>query len=279
MQKSDPKKDDTLNLLMIGNSGCYYYVEELYAIAKAAGVKMRVCNLYYSGCKLDQHWEWLRGNENKYEYFFTDENGKRSKKNVSLKTALKQENWDFISLQQGSSVFFGDYDEGMQKTKGYAKNLFDYLKKEFPLSQFYWHQTWAYQVGYDRSNGTVPDKATQDALHEKLHRMSNFIALENNASIIPAGDAWYLARQNPLIGDNLCARLGVKDDKGDNYHDGDIGGGQYLNACTWFEVLTGKSCIGNSFRPDYDLSNEKIIELQKAAHEAVAAIYGADFAK
>ena len=53
MQKSDPKEDDTLNLLMIGNSGCYYYVEELYAIAKAAGVKMKVCNLYYSGCKLD----------------------------------------------------------------------------------------------------------------------------------------------------------------------------------------------------------------------------------
>ena len=48
-QKTDPALDDTLNLLMIGNSGCYYYVEELYGLAEAAGIKMRVCNVYYSG--------------------------------------------------------------------------------------------------------------------------------------------------------------------------------------------------------------------------------------
>lgn len=63
----------------------------------------------------------------------------------------------------------------------------------------------------------------------------------------------------------------------DGVHDGDMGGGQYLNACVWFEVITGKSCIGNTFRPQYtyagydcSLSGEKISTLQNAAHEAVA---------
>ena len=63
---------------------------------------------------------------------------------------------------------------------------------------------------------------------------------------------------------------------GDGYHDGDIGGGQYLNACVWFETLTGKSCVGNAYRPaDYDLSEEKIAVLQQSAHEAVTTVYGA----
>ena len=38
MQKSDPAQADELNILMIGNSHCYYYVEELYGLAKAAGI-------------------------------------------------------------------------------------------------------------------------------------------------------------------------------------------------------------------------------------------------
>ena len=59
-------------------------------------------------------------------------------------------------------------------------------------------------------------------------------------------------------------------------HNGDIGGGQYLNACAWFEAITGKSCIGNTFRPVYEyagqkhsLSEEMITVLQSAAHQAV----------
>ena len=39
-QKSDPAQDDTINILMIGNSYCYYYVEELYGIAAADGYEL-----------------------------------------------------------------------------------------------------------------------------------------------------------------------------------------------------------------------------------------------
>lgn len=55
-QKSDPAQDDTLNILMIGSSFCYYYVEELWGMLDAAGIKARVCNVYYSGCPLESHW-------------------------------------------------------------------------------------------------------------------------------------------------------------------------------------------------------------------------------
>ena len=66
--------------------------------------------------------------------------------------------------------------------------------------------------------------------------------------------------------------------------------GRYLVACTWFEAITGKSVLGNTFRPgavsldsaaispcnpiwiDYDaITEENVLLLQQIAHEAVDA--------
>jgi hypothetical protein len=58
-------------------------------------------------------------------------------------------------------------------------------------------------------------------------------------------------------------------------HDGDVGGGQYLNACVWYEVLFGESCVGNTFRPNYKYNGTSmnmlidVETLQQAAHQAV----------
>lgn len=37
---------------------------------------------------------------------------------------------------------------------------------------------------------------------------------------------------------------------------------------------TGKSCIGNTYVPEYELDREKMEILQQIAHEAVAKTYG-----
>jgi hypothetical protein len=69
-------------------------------------------------------------------------------------------------------------------------------------------------------------------------------------------------------------------------HDGDIGGGQYLNACVYFEVLTHKSVLNNTYVPSYlhetagiqfTFTKERIAALQNAAHQAVSAYYGEDW--
>ena len=62
-----PSKDEQLNILMIGSSFCYYYVEELYDMLTAAGYKdVNVCNVYYSGGTLAQHWSWWKNGESNY---------------------------------------------------------------------------------------------------------------------------------------------------------------------------------------------------------------------
>lgn len=108
---------------------------------------------------------------------------------------------------------------------------------------------------------------------------------ENGVSRVNTGEAWQIYRKNYVgkngLTDTLCARLGVgTNNVGDYYHDGDIGGGQYLNACVWFEIIMrdlrpegNYTCIGNTYDPVYDgkykLSQELRTALQESAHQAV----------
>ncbi len=268
MQEYDPKEDDEVNVLMIGSSSCYYYVEELHGIAKAAGIDMKVCNLYYSGCSLEKHWKWWKNDESNYEYFETDEGGRVKYENYSLRRALNRENWDIISLQQSPvRLLHTDYERAHKEADAYAKTLMKYLKEQFPQSKFYWHQLWAWEMGADHAGMVMDSKEKQQGMADFLHQfaieMSDMLDVER----VPTGDAWQKVRHNPVIGEVLCERT----NKNDHYHDGDIGGGQYLNACVWFEKLTGQSCIGNTWRPqNYTLDENKIPLLQQAAHDAVA---------
>lgn len=263
----DPKEDGVMNVLMIGNSACYYYVTELYGVARAAGIPMKVCNLYDSGCTLEMHWDRWKKSEAPYTFFVTDENGRRQYDKVSLEQCLSKENWDVISLQEHISPARSlDREMAFQKTEPYMRDLIAYLKEHFPKSDFYFHQTWASEIGYDRPNGKVLDKEAQLLQYQVIRDVSIALSKRYDLTRIPVGDAWQIARENSVIGDTLCHKNGQVGDYG---HDGDTGGGRYLNACVWFEVLTGEGCIGNTFRPEYELSEEKIAALQMAAHQAV----------
>ena len=279
-QTSDPALDDTINLLMIGNSGCYYYVEELYGLAEAAGIKMRICNVYYSGCTLNQHWTWWKNGEAHYEYYTTDENGRvKTAEGCTLEYCLQQQNWDFISLREAGtgklralpvSSFLSD------RTK-YLDDLYGYLREQFPYAKLLWQENSAYQVGYDIAF-TVTSLEEQEKDTQCYRELAIAISEQYQVDWIPSGDAALLIRQGGY--DKLCARLGKGDPlhSGDNYHDGDIGGGQYLTAGVWLEALTGISPVGNTYRPTYtygvetfQLEEAFVLQLQEAAHKAVLA--------
>ena len=256
-----------MNVLMVGNSFCYYFCDELYGMLASVGIKARISHVYYSGCVLEQHWNWWKNNSMVYEFITHDENGKRSQKGANLTYCLKQDDWDVITLQEGSTKMRnGDPVKELEASSVYRKELYELFAQKQPQAKLYWHHTWAYQTGFD-SSGYQVDSAEQTAYHERQRAYALGVCQENNVARIPSGDAWSLVRDGGY--DELCARIGVNGGLGDFYHDGDIGGGQYLNACVWFETLTGQSCIGNTFRPDYELSEELIAKLQAAAHQAV----------
>ncbi len=270
MQKTDPKSDNKFNVLMIGNSYCYYYVEELYGIAKEAGVELNIYNLYASGAEMREHWNWHTQKATACELFQTNANGrKKLSPGISLTSTLKKENWDVISFQEGGRTYRTGGIDGLRKEKVYLANLLGFIKEQFPMTKYFWHCTWVPQVGFfNEAQGFYMNTKEDEVTYQQAKiTVSKEIRAELGLPIIPSGVAWMDARYNPVIENQLCLRKGNPDDLS---HDGDIGGGQYLNACVWFEILTGKSCVGNTWRPDYELSEEKIAVLQNAAHKAVA---------
>ena len=221
---------------------------------------------------MSEHWEWLTNEtagKDKYQFWLTNDMGRY--KHGDIRTsyeALPYADWDIITLQQHFGSGVKDYNAALAKCQPHTKNLYDYLKTNHSDSKLYWQTTWAYQVGHE----SMPSAADQALRQDNIIAVSATLAAESGVDVVPSGQAWKIARANPAIGDVLC--------RSDLYHDGDTGGGQYLNACVWFEVLTGKSCIGNTWRPaNYELSEEKIVQLQLAAHQAVAEMYGEDYAK
>ena len=180
-----------------------------------------------------------------------------------------------ITLQQsGNPKWVDDFAKLEQSCDPYVKNIYDYLKTNHPDAKLYWHETWSWAVGYpaDKDVKKVANVAQQTKQYNNMHTMGQRVCQENGVDVVPVGSAWQIARGNPQVGDTLT--------KTDLAHDGDIQGGQYLNACVWFETLTGRSCIGNTWRPDaYELSEERILQLQQIAHQAVAEVYGENYAK
>ena len=268
-----------LNLLMIGSSFCYYYVEELFGMLDAVGIKANVCNVYYNGCPLEKHWNWWKTGEAHYHYFITNENGRVKTAPVNLQWCLEQQDWDVISLQESTGRIFNVGAEAhLEVSKTWRTELWAYLKERFPNSRYLWHQPWTYQIGTATNGYVMESLQQQEANAKQIRDYALAVCKELNLERVNTGDAWQLVRREYGY-DKLCARIGKgENNSGDGYHDGDIGGGQYLNACVWFEILTGESCVGNSYRPLYmddpalSPSEELVLMLQKAAHEAVAEL-------
>lgn len=298
--------DGVIDVLMIGSSFCTYYVEEMWHLAQAAGYELRVCNVYYSGCPLSKYYnDWV----NKYaDYQFYETTGPERTYHMGVKSlewCLMQGDWDVISMQESSFNVksSGSAAAHLTKTATYTEALFPYICEQFPNADFYFHQTWSYQVGYDR-NGYAMTSAQQQANDQAenqefaLGLLEKFNAAPYDLGMgrIPTGEAWQIMRQEYNY-DKLCARIKVKaqtaneftdpddDHEGDYYHDGDIGGGQYLNACVWLQTILQKIDPNfdirtiTSYTPSYSYSSNNVdvpvdirfdpAQIREAAYKAV----------
>ena len=82
----------------------------LNMVAAAEGVEKElvVGTLYYSGCKLSQHVKFLQEDSPVYQLYLsssaTPNNPPTIMENITMQMALRQDCWDIILLQGGSSV-------------------------------------------------------------------------------------------------------------------------------------------------------------------------------
>lgn len=224
-----------IKILAIGNSFSQDATTYLYDIARAAGRDCKIVNLYIGGCSLETHWNNIITNAALYEY---ELNGTYTGRMISIKDALLEEEWDYITLQQVSG------DSGILTTYfPYITQISEYVKQYAPMAEQLLHQTWAYEA-----DSLHPDFAKYNSDQENMYRAitDSYQKLSNQLSlrIIPCGKVIQSLRScSPFDyrngGVSMCR---------DGFHMNLIYG-RYALAATWFVFLFRQSILDNSFLP------------------------------
>lgn len=260
-QKDDNKKDDDgiIRILAIGNSFSQDAIEQyLYELFDAAGQKVIIGNLYIGGCSLERHYNNSVSDKAEYEYRKVVDGVKTNTKKTKLIDGLLDEPWDYISLQQasGKSGLYDTYNP-------YLKSLVAYVRRNAPKRDFklVWHQTWAYAS--DSNHGEFPNYGNdQMKMYEAIVSATKNALKDNKFDLlVPSGTAIQNARTS-YLGDSFNR---------DGYHL-NVYYGRYTAACTWFESISGKNVVGNSYAPENVDEGQKEVA-QNAAHEAVRHPY------
>jgi hypothetical protein len=249
-----------IRILCIGNSFSWDAVEqELVPLCKAQlvpRVQVEVHNLYYGGCSLQQHAEFLLKDTAAYSHrVCTNACPRIIKDTISLRQALRDGTYDYISFQQAS------HDSGIRASyEPWLSMLVDTVRAYQPEAQLCWMQTWAYSQdathwAYERYHNN------QQEMWDSIQACtkSEIINHQSKMLLIPCGDAIQRAR-NTKLGDTLCR---------DGYHL-NYTYGRYTAACVWYEIITGKDVRYNLYRPSKTTLLQRSLA-RKSAHRAVKA--------
>ena len=245
---ASPEK--VIKVLSVGNSFSQDAVEQyLHELGMEEGYNIVIGNLFIGGCSLERHVNNIRKDASAYDYRKIGLDGKKvHHKNMSISNALAEEEWDYVSLQQASSL------SGVYQTyETFLPELYGYVKERVGKHcKILFHQTWAYAQNC-RNSGFKKYGSNQMEMYRSIvETVKKAGKLVKFYRVVPSGTAIQNARTS-FIGDYMNR---------DGSHL-DIGVGRYTAACTWFEVLTGKSVLGNAFIPK-NISSEYAEIAQRA---------------
>ena len=244
-----------MKILAIGNSFSSDATHYLHQIARADGFELNVVNLYIGGCPLSYHYSNLLSGEKRYDLEF---NGVYTGFKVSIKDALESGSWtpfDAVTLQQASHLSFNP-----DTYHPYLEMLAETIRVHQPKTRLMIHQTWAYRKDSDKL--AAMQFSSPEEMFDAIRKAYDLAAESVKADgIIPCGTAF-----------RKLMEKGVYDIHRDDFH-ASKGFGRYVLALTWYETLTGRTCIGNSFR-DFD---EEVSEVQVALAQQVAHVAAQEF--
>jgi len=223
-----PTTVKSVKILAIGNSFSKDAMAHLYTVLKAEGVEQILLgNLYIGGCTLDKHAANAKSGEQAYKFYINSAGEWMTHPMmVSLLEGVKYEQWDIITMQQGSpkSGMADEYQPHLDELIAFVNE-----NKTNPDAKLYWHMTWAYQsdstqTAFKRYGN---DQMTMylgivNALKEAVEPTEAF------SMLLPVGTAIQNARTG-FVGDTLTR---------DGFHLSDLG--RLIASYTWYAVLDGQ---------------------------------------
>ena len=94
--------------------------------------------MYYSGCSMTMHTNFIKNNECVYDYYRNDNGAWYIQNGVHMAYGLQDQAWDVVLLQAGT----GDLENEMNKPcREFLTQYVDSVLKDHPHT-FWWHSTW-----------------------------------------------------------------------------------------------------------------------------------------
>ena len=250
----------SVKILAIGNSFSDDAMEYLWDIMKSGGVeKITLGRLYIGSCSIDTHCMNLIANKNAYTYYKNTAGKWESYTKRTIKSALDEEEWDIITVQQVSG------SSGVSSSLDNLKKFVSEVKKAEPLAKIYWHMTWAYQ-STSTHNAFATYNSDQMTMYKAIVDTVNSRVLTNSdiLGVIPAGTAIQNLRSS-YVGDTVTR---------DGYHMS-YDYGRYTTALTWYAFFTGKSAENVSWVPSSytAILNKNIDVIRESVDNAIKTPY------
>ena len=229
-------KSKSIKVLSIGHSfsvdvmGTY-----LYNMLEQAGYEdITIGYLYYPGCSLSRHWEYISTNTNGHERYGKNETG--SWKTTSSPYAinvLRDEDWDYVTLQASP-----DYVGGENKEYSYIPGITNWIEENALNTgvEIKWHEIWAYSEGCDLWSYQYHNFDQMTMYNNIIAATKQHIVTDDTfTGIIPVGSAVQNARAR--LGD-IFNEPDVTNGGTDGYHLNKKYG-DFLGSLTWACYFSG----------------------------------------
>ncbi len=244
--------DGVLKILTVGNSFSYDLMDHVYKIAQQAGVENIVLgNLYYGGCRVDQHYDFWANKKGAYTYYTNTSGTWTSKPNATYEAAFEVTDWDYISFQQSAQV-----KQSAPELLEHLPDLIETAKSLCPTAKIIWHMPWANPHG--NYGGSI------ERMYQDLCRTSRTLIepMPDIQLVIPSGTAIENIRSSYIDPSILLS---------DGWHlSGDVG--RYVVGLTLVKQLTGLSIDHVTWTPSERTAAIRDICIE-AANNAVACPY------
>jgi len=290
-EKVELEYRQSMSVLIVGNSFSTDSLKYLREIAEADGVEINVGRLIKGGSDFTHHYNTRETTENVNVLHY---NG-ISTGYTNLKTVLEDYDWDYVAVQNWSNKAPALQSDSEWSTVG--ENLIAYIHENEPSAEILINKTWSFEKGY----GYVTDSDVQASADEYIATKTELVA-DNAAEligvdkirIVPAGDAFtaarnyadnngvhifdttYYAEGHTFTADMNRQTIEVgqgilspdEEDAGyirlhrDGFHSSLIA--RYMLAAVWYECLTGKSIVGNTFVPKSDAIDSGAVVMDEA---------------
>ena len=169
-----PEEASVLKIMILGSSRSVNTFQLLYNVFKDQMPEQELVLgiMYYSGCSMSMHVNFIKQNANVYHYYRNDSGRWEIFKEVNMEMGLRDQNWDVVLLQAGT----GDLDNQLNLS---GRNfLRDYVAEHVTHPHtLWWHSTWFNST--DPSLYYVGDKTPEDAA--KVDQVAQLTATNETA--------------------------------------------------------------------------------------------------